>query len=176
MKALCCLQLSLCIGVLLLAGCASQLGQQNTSATTSKPSILGNATPAAPSHNTVQPPTEASAPITLATQSSPDALSAPASSNSVPAERGLASWYGPRFHGKRTASGERFNTQAMTAAHKTLPFGTQVRVKSLSTGKEVVVRINDRGPFIKGRIIDLSNAAAKALGFRGVQQVEIARL
>ena len=94
----------------------------------------------------------------------------------MPAERGLASWYGPRFHGKRTASGERFNTQAMTAAHKTLPFGTQVRVKSLSTGKEVVVRINDRGPFIKGRIIDLSNAAAKALGFRGVQQVEIARL
>ena len=91
-------------------------------------------------------------------------------------ERGLASWYGPRFHGKRTANGERFDTAAMTAAHKTLPFGTWVLVKSVNTGNTVIVRINDRGPFIKGRIIDLSNAAAKALGFNGLHQVEIARL
>jgi rare lipoprotein A len=91
-------------------------------------------------------------------------------------QQGIASWYGPRFHGRLTASGERFNTNALTAAHKTLPFGSRVRVRSLSDGKEVVVRINDRGPFIKGRIIDLSQAAARALGFVGVKQVVIERL
>jgi rare lipoprotein A len=91
-------------------------------------------------------------------------------------EEGIASWYGPRFQGKRTANGERFNTNELTAAHKSLPFGTRVRVKSLVDGKEVIVRINDRGPFIKGRIIDLSNAAAKAIGMIGIRRVEIARL
>ncbi len=91
-------------------------------------------------------------------------------------ESGIASWYGPRFQGKRTASGERFDTNELTAAHKTLPFGTRVRVRSLADGKEVVVRINDRGPFIKGRIIDLSRAAAQAIGMLGVKQVEIERL
>lgn len=91
-------------------------------------------------------------------------------------EEGIASWYGPRFQGKRTANGERFNTNELTAAHKSLPFGTRVRVKSLVDGKEVVVRINDRGPFIKGRIIDLSHAAAKAIGMLGIRRVEIARL
>lgn len=89
---------------------------------------------------------------------------------------GIASWYGPRFQGKRTANGERFNTNELTAAHKTLPFGTRVRVKSQVNGKEVVVRINDRGPFIRGRIIDLSYAAAQAIGLIGIKQVEIERL
>ncbi len=91
-------------------------------------------------------------------------------------ESGIASWYGPRFQGKLTANGERFNTNELTAAHKTLPFGTRVRVKSLVNGKEVVVRINDRGPFIKGRIIDLSKAAAQAIGLIGIKKVEIERL
>jgi rare lipoprotein A len=91
-------------------------------------------------------------------------------------EQGIASWYGPRFQGKLTANGERFNTQTLTAAHKTLPFGTRVRVRSLSDAKEVIVRINDRGPFVKGRIIDLSQAAARVLGFVGVKQVVIERL
>ena len=91
-------------------------------------------------------------------------------------ELGIASWYGPRFQGKRTANGERFNTNELTAAHKTLPFGTRVRVKSQVNGKEVVVRINDRGPFIRGRIIDLSYAAAQAIGLIGIKQVEIERL
>lgn len=78
--------------------------------------------------------------------------------------RGLASYYG-RFHdGQRTASGELFDMQAMTAAHRTLPFGTQVRVTNLKSGRAVVVRINDRGPFVKGRLLDLSYAAAKQLG------------
>ncbi len=89
---------------------------------------------------------------------------------------GIASWYGPRFHGKLTANGERFNINELTAAHKTLPFGSRVRVKSLTNGKEVVVRINDRGPFIAGRIIDLSQAAAQAIGLVGIKQVEIERL
>jgi rare lipoprotein A len=78
--------------------------------------------------------------------------------------RGIASWYGPRFHGRPTASGEKFDMNQLTAAHPTLPFGTIVRVKSLVNGRSVDVRINDRGPHIRQRVIDLSRAAAKALG------------
>ena len=77
--------------------------------------------------------------------------------------RGKASWYGPGFHGKRTASGERFDMNDLTAAHRTLPFGTRVRVRNPQNGREVVVRINDRGPHISDRIIDLSKAAAATL-------------
>jgi len=77
---------------------------------------------------------------------------------------GIASWYGPGFHGKRTASGEIYDMYAYTAAHPTLPFGTIVKVVNLETKKSVVVRINDRGPFIKGRIIDLSFTAAQQIG------------
>ena len=79
-------------------------------------------------------------------------------------EEGLASWYGPGFHGRRTASGEIYNMYAFTAAHRTLPLGTYVLVTNLKNGRRVVVRINDRGPFVPGRIIDLSYAAARALG------------
>lgn len=77
----------------------------------------------------------------------------------------VASYYGKRFHGRLTANGERFNMNAMTAAHKTLPFGTKVRVTYPRNGRSIVVRINDRGPFIKGRAIDLSRGAAAKLGF-----------
>jgi rare lipoprotein A len=77
---------------------------------------------------------------------------------------GGASWYGPGFHGKKTASGQKFNQNAMTAAHKTLPFGTVVQVTNEKTGKSIKVTITDRGPFHKGRIIDLSKAAASKLG------------
>lgn len=80
--------------------------------------------------------------------------------------RGEASWYGPGFHGRLTANGERFDQEEMTAAHKTLPFGTRVLVQVPRTGREVVVRINDRGPYVAGRIIDLSSAAATALGLK----------
>jgi len=79
-------------------------------------------------------------------------------------ERGPASWYGERHHGRRTASGEVFDMNALTAAHKTLPFGTRVRVFNPATGQQVVVRINDRGPFTGGRVIDLSRAAAERIG------------
>jgi peptidoglycan lytic transglycosylase len=76
----------------------------------------------------------------------------------------MASWYGKDFHGKKTSSGETYNMFAMTAAHKTLPLGVYVKVKNRDNGREAVVRVNDRGPFVKGRIIDLSYAAAKKLG------------
>ncbi len=78
--------------------------------------------------------------------------------------QGVASWYGPGFHGRATANGERFNQHDLTAAHRTLPFGTRVRVTNTRNGRSVVVRINDRGPFSGGRIIDLSRGAAGAIG------------
>ena len=81
-------------------------------------------------------------------------------------ERGSASWYGTKFHGRLTANGETYDKTALTAAHKTLPFGTIVRVRSLELGTEVDVRINDRGPFTPGRVIDVSQAAAEALGLK----------
>jgi rare lipoprotein A len=84
-----------------------------------------------------------------------------------PLESGVASWYGPGFHGRRTASGERFNMNDLTAAHPTLPFGTRLAVRNVRTGKIVVVRVNDRGPFKKSRILDLSFAAAKEVGVYG---------
>lgn len=82
-------------------------------------------------------------------------------------QEGLASWYGGKFQGRQTASGEIFDTNQFTAAHKTLPFGTIVKVTSLESGESTVVRINDRGPFIPGRIIDLSRAAAAVIGLAG---------
>ena len=82
-------------------------------------------------------------------------------------QRGIASWYGRDFHGKKTSNGEIYNMYAMTAAHKTLPLGTQVRVHNLENGKKVDVRVNDRGPFVRGRIIDLSYKAANKIGIVG---------
>ena len=91
-------------------------------------------------------------------------------------ERGRASWYGRKFHGRRTSSGEPYDMYAMTAAHRTLPFGTRLRVTNPRTGASVVVRINDRGPFHGSRIIDVSRAAAEELGLvgRGHGLVELA--
>ncbi len=93
-------------------------------------------------------------------------------------QEGLASWYGGKFQGRQTASGEIFDTNKYTAAHKTLAFGTVVKVTNLENGKCTVVRINDRGPFIPGRIIDLSRAAAIAIGLagKGVAKVRIEEL
>ena len=102
--------------------------------------------------------------------------SAAAAEDAKPLQKGAASWYGPGFHGKRTANGEKFNTHALTAAHKSLPFGTEVRVTNEHTGSSVVVRINDRGPYAHGRVIDLSKAAAEAVGIAGVGKVTLAAL
>ena len=88
-------------------------------------------------------------------------------------EVGIASWYGPGFDGNLTANGEVYDMDGISAAHKTLPFGTVVRVVEFSTGKSIIVRINDRGPFIEGRIIDLSKGAARELGIidKGITKV-----
>lgn len=90
-------------------------------------------------------------------------------------EEGMASWYGKDFHGKKTSNGEIYNMNAMTAAHKTLPLGTYVRVIRMDNNKETMVRVNDRGPFVKGRIIDLSYKAATELGITatGTSKVRI---
>jgi len=88
---------------------------------------------------------------------------------------GNASWYGKSLHGKKTASGEKFDQHSFTGAHRSLPFGTLVRVKNLRNGKEVIIIVNDRGPFVRGRIIDISRAAADSIGIlsRGVTRVRV---
>jgi len=111
---------------------------------------------------------------------SPEQVSPPEPSKSVgpvvvSTHSGEASWYGPGFYGNRTASGEVFRPGTMTAAHRTLPFGTKVRVTNLWNGRRAVVRINDRGPFVGHRVIDLGHGAAKELGLMtsGVAQVKL---
>ncbi len=94
-------------------------------------------------------------------------------SSTAPVSASVASWYGGKFHGRLTASGERFNKFAMTAAHKTLKFGSKVKVTNTKTGKSTVVCINDRGPYAHGRSIDLSQAAAKKIGIGGVARVTL---
>ncbi|HSF65871.1 MAG TPA: septal ring lytic transglycosylase RlpA family protein [Nitrospiraceae bacterium] len=90
-------------------------------------------------------------------------------------ERGVASWYGPGFHGNKTANGERYDMHQLTAAHRTLPLGSIAVVRSMSSGRQVTVRINDRGPFARGRVLDLSLAGAHALGMTGAgtDQIEL---
>ncbi|MBJ7899857.1 MAG: septal ring lytic transglycosylase RlpA family protein [Cyanobacteria bacterium RI_101] len=114
------------------------------------------------------------APTQVALQSLPSQLQT-GGPNFRRLKTGMASWYGPGFHGRRTANGERYNQHGLTAAHRSLPFGTRVRVTNLYTGQSVVVRINDRGPFIGGRVIDLSAGAAKAIGVyhRGTARVAL---
>jgi rare lipoprotein A len=89
--------------------------------------------------------------------------------------KGVSSWYGPNFHGKTTSNGERYNMHARTAAHKTWPMNTMVKVTNIQNGKSTIVRINDRGPFVKGRIIDCSYAAGKEIGLNrmGIAKVQI---
>ena len=108
-------------------------------------------------------------------QLSDTAATEPAGPARVLLKDGMASWYGPGFHGRRTANGERYNMHDLTAAHRYLPFGTLVKVRSVHTGKSVVVRINDRGPYKHQRILDLSRGAMEALGVldRGVTRVEV---
>jgi rare lipoprotein A len=100
---------------------------------------------------------------------------ASANKSSAVTAAGPASWYGPKFHGRQTANGEQFDMNQMTAAHRTLPFGTKVRVTNRSNGRSVVVRINDRGPFVRNRVIDLSRGAAQTVGMidSGVAPVKL---
>ena len=93
-------------------------------------------------------------------------------------QQGKASWYGRQFHGRKTASGERYNMNGLTAAHRYLPFGTKLKVTCKQTGKSVIVRVNDRGPFHGNRVLDLSKGAAQQLGLtqRGVGSVKIEKI
>jgi rare lipoprotein A len=119
----------------------------------------------------LQPTAEVTAPA-VAEEAAP----APSAPQEAIVGRGSASYYAAKFDGRRTASGERFDNGAMTAAHRTLPFGTLVRVTNVANGRSVIVRINDRGPFTRGRMIDVSRAAADELGLvaRGHGMVELA--
>ena len=107
--------------------------------------------------------------------STTEATDIPADRKPMSTETGLASWYGPPYHNRRASNGEVYNMHAMTAAHRTLPLGSIVRVTNVKTGSSAVVRITDRGPFIEGRIIDLSLAAAKATDVwkAGIAQVRL---
>ncbi len=102
----------------------------------------------------------------------------PASEPQLYRQEGRASWYGDAHHGRKTASGDRFDKNALTAAHRTLPLGSRVRVTNLENGRTVEVVVNDRGPFVNGRLIDLSEAAARALGFAedGLARVRVEAL
>lgn len=108
--------------------------------------------------------------VVLAGCGSAPRSSTPASGHS---ESGMASYYGNEFNGRRTASGERFDQGKLTAAHRTLPFGTRVKVVNRHNGKSVVVRVNDRGPFVKGRVIDLSSAAFRHIAYLGAGVVPV---
>jgi rare lipoprotein A (peptidoglycan hydrolase) len=92
-------------------------------------------------------------------------------------QTGIASYYGPGLHGRKTASGERFNQNAMTAAHRSAPFGSTLKVTNISNGRSVFVRVNDRGPFVRGRVVDVSTIAARQLGMtgRGLAKVRVVK-
>ncbi len=100
-------------------------------------------------------------------------LNSVASSDRTHGLQGTASYYGGKFHGRKTASGERFNQEGLTAAHKTLPLGTRVRVTNLRNGESVDVKINDRGPYHKGRVLDLSKGAAREIGMLGAGTAKV---
>ncbi len=118
----------------------------------------------------VQPSAEVTAPAVMVEEPAPSAL------QETVLGRGSASYYASKFNGRRTASGERFDNSDLTAAHRSLPFGSRVRVTNPANGRSVVVRVNDRGPFTRGRLIDVSRAAAEELGMvaRGHADVELA--
>ena len=123
----------------------------------------------------LESPSAAIIPISPATRETSPRATFPASSPPTVVEAGLASWYGTKHQGKRTASGEVFDQKKFTAAHRSLPWGSIVKLTNLANGKSVEVRINDRGPFGKGRIIDVSRAAASVLGMveSGVTRVQV---
>jgi rare lipoprotein A len=105
-------------------------------------------------------------------------FSLPATDAFALSQQGIASYYGQKFQGRKTASGERYNHAAMTAAHRSAPFGSQLKVTNLSNGRSVVVRVNDRGPWVRGRVVDVSGVAARQLGMtgRGLTRVSVSRL
>ncbi|MFT3813593.1 MAG: septal ring lytic transglycosylase RlpA family protein [Acidovorax sp.] len=167
-----------------LTGCSTTPPEASSPGTIAPPDSVPTAPPPKPRKPAPAPQAKAPAPEALPDIPAPRTPSDSGGGNEATASegelvgRGLASWYGPGLHGRRTANGERFDRYEFTAAHRTLPFGTRLCVRSAVTGKAVVVRINDRGPFAKGRVIDLSQAAAQELGMAGlgIKPVELRRL
>lgn len=156
-----------------LSRCAAALGVAALLAgcgTLKPPEAPAPATPAAPARelppsvSRIEPPARDIPGIEALPPGVPEA---------APVQTGIASWYGRRFHGRRTANGERYDMHALTAAHRTLPMPSFAWVRNPANGREVIVRINDRGPFTRGRILDLSWAAAQVLGIHGVATVEL---
>jgi len=145
--------LSMLALALIVSGCASRRPQTTAPATAPQPSAPSTSRPALPSTGARQTPATAT----------PDEYT----------EQGVASWYGPQFNGRRTSDGEVYDMYQLTAAHRTLPFNAVVRVTNLRNGKQVNVRINDRGPFVANRIIDLSYSAAEAIGMVGPGTAEV---
>jgi rare lipoprotein A len=139
----------------------------------SKSNNLSSDKPPTPVQRSKTPQVNVPSPVETKQVSEAATITAP--SQPTRTETGLASWYGAKHHGKRTASGEVFNQDRLTAAHPTLPWGSRVKVINLDNGKSVDVRINDRGPYKQGRIIDVSRAAARALGMmqQGIATVRI---
>lgn len=159
-----------CVLVLAMAAACASMAQDADSVLDAPPVVELNVPALVP---TTEPANEPAAEPPA--QLNDTAATEPAGPARVLLKDGLASWYGPGFHGRRTANGERYNMHDLTAAHRYLPFGTLVKVRSVHTGKSVVVRINDRGPYKHQRILDLSRGAMEALGAlgRGVTQVEV---
>jgi rare lipoprotein A len=147
----------------------------------------------APPPAPVPPPAPPAPPVTSSEDATPKVENIPSGSPNVPyviegeryvpansdvpmAQSGIASWYGKPFHGRKTANGEVYDMHRMSAAHKTMPLPSYALVRSRDNGREVIVRVNDRGPFVRGRVIDLSYAAAKVLGIVGLGKVDVVRL
>jgi rare lipoprotein A len=158
------MEISVAVALLLLATACLHRNQP-------APPVTHGTPPPNPTTTTTPTTPTTTPPVTAPTAPPPRAKSVPAPI--IQGEEGIASWYGRPFHGRPAASGEIYNMYGITAAHRTLPFGTIVRVHDLENGKDVTVRINDRGPFVEGRIIDLSYAAAQAMGMFGIARVQL---
>jgi len=155
------------VGLLILTACGGNVFEKGDSAPSSPPDVSG-IPDAVPKHERFRPQNQKSY-VVLGKRYYP------MSSNIGYQEKGVASWYGKKFHGRQTATGEAYDMYQMTAAHKTLPLPSYAEVTNLSNGRKIIVRVNDRGPFHGGRIIDLSYTAATKLGIigRGTGQVEV---
>ena len=164
-----CLKVLTGLGTSILVGCAAPV-----------PSPMPPPASPAPLHVVFTQPVGSQAAVQAITPTASDISAIPDDQTQVPlaaeaprVQRGLASWYGKRFNGRRTASGERFSASGFTAAHRTLPMPSYLRVRRVANGQEVIVRVNDRGPHHPGRMLDLSLAAAKKLGIVALGSAEV---
>jgi rare lipoprotein A len=167
----------------LLVGCGALRAPGSENAPVVAPSPVAATVPAPAPPQKPSPPADVAPRVERIAKGAPNAPYAvggetydPARSDVPIVQAGLASWYGKPFHGRPTASGEVYDMHALSAAHKTMPLPSYARVRNPANGREVIVRINDRGPFKPSRIIDLSFAAARRLGITGVARVEVTRL